>query len=266
MFAREIKEWIHEEVGVVASIGVAPNMSTAKIASDADKPDGLVVVRPDELREFLTPVPIEELHGVGPVTARSLKKRGIERAGDLVEADRHTLISEFGERGADLYDRAHGKDNREVTPKGLPKSLSRESAFTEPTTDMVTVERRVLMLAEAVTERATRKGALYRTIGIKVVTPPFDVNTRARSLSGPVDDPDLVERVVRDLLTEFEGERVRKIGVRVSNLEFGSAAQSNLDAWAGTSGSENEPDGDVVEDSTDEPANRSGQISLSEFE
>lgn len=265
-FVHEIKDRIHEEVGVIASIGVAPNMSTAKIASDAEKPDGLVVVHPEEIREFLAPVLIEELHGVGPVTARTLRERGIETAGDLVEADRHALVSEFGERGADLYDRARGKDDRAVTPKGVPKSLSRESAFAEPTTDMEEIETRVLTLAEAVAERATRKDALYRTIGIKIVTPPFDVNTRARSLSGPVDDPALVKRVVRDLLTEFEGERVRKVGVRVSNLEFGAAAQSNLDGWAGTSGSTSESDEAVEKSPTDEPDDRSGQISLSEFE
>lgn len=266
-FAREIKNRISEEVGVVASIGVAPNMSTAKIASDAEKPDGLVVVHPDELREFLAPVPIEELHGVGPVTARTLREHGIETAGDIVNADRHTLISEFGERGGDLYDRARGKDDREVTPKGRPKSLSRESAFTEATTDMEEIETRVLTLAEAVAERATRKDAIYRTIGIKVVTPPFDVNTRARSLSGPVDDPDLVERVVCDLLSEFDGEQIRKVGVRVSNLEFGSAAQSNLDGWAGATdaieSAEREPEPEP--ESSESANNREEQSSFSDF-
>ncbi len=263
-FARAIKERIQEAAGVVASIGVAPNMSTAKIASDADKPDGLVVVRPEEIGGFLAPVPVEELHGVGPVTARTLRERGIETAGDLAAADRRTLTEEFGERGADLYDRARGEDDREVTPTGRPKSLSRESAFTEPTTDMEEIETRVLRLATAVTERATRKDALYRTIGIKVVTPPFDVNTRARSLSGPVDDPDLVERVVRELLAEFDGERIRKVGVRVSNLVFGSAAQSSLDGWAEADDTTAEPDHSAATVETD--ADRSGQASLSEFE
>lgn len=265
LLARELKERIEEEVGVVASIGIAPDMSTAKIASDAEKPDGLVVVQPDEVREFLAPAPIEDLHGVGPVTARTLKDRGIETAGDLAAADRHALVSEFGERGADLYDRARGEDDREVTPTGRPKSLSRESAFVEPTTDTAEIEDRLLTLAAAVAERATGKGALYRTIGIKVVTPPFDVNTRARSLPGPVDDADLLERVVRELLVEFEGERVRKVGVRVSNLEFDSAPQANLDGWGGGNGSAVDAEGgETTADGSD--ANREGQASLSEFE
>jgi DNA polymerase IV (DinB-like DNA polymerase) len=240
-------------------------MSTAKIASDAEKPDGLVVVPPDAVAEFLAPVPVEELHGVGPVTARELRDRGIEVAADLADADRDGLIEEFGERGAALHDRARGVDDRLVTPKGRPKSLSRESAFPEATDDMDAIEKRVRTLAEAVADRASRRDALYRTIGIKVVTPPFEVNTRARSLPGPVEEPALLERVALDLLGEFEGERVRKVGVRVSNLEFASAQQTSLDGWDGTDDSKSalddrEPTPDEAE------GGRSGQVSLSEFE
>ena len=241
-YVRGLKTRIVEEVGVTVSVGVAPNMSTAKIASDYDKPDGLVVVQPDEVRAFLAPIDVEAVHGVGPVTARELRERGIETAGDLANADRHALLEEFGERGADLHRRASGVDDRPVTPRGRPKSLSRESAFAEPTDDHERVADRVRTLAEAVADRAGRKGALYRTIGIKVVTPPFDVHTRERSLPGPVDDPGLVEDVALDLLGEFDGEPVRKVGVRVSNLQFESADQANLDAWAeGGPGDESDP-------------------------
>lgn len=270
-FARRLKDRIAEAVGVVASVGIAPNMSTAKIASDADKPDGLVVVHPDEVREFLAPVPIEDLHGVGPVTARELRDRGIETAADLADADRHALVEAFGERGAALYRRARGEDDRPVTPTGRPKSLSRESAFAEPTTDAEAVESRIDTLAAAVADRARREDALYRTIGIKVVTPPFDVNTRARSLPGPVDDPALVERVARELLAEFTEERVRKVGVRVSNLEFGSVDQASLDGWAGSvdadpaAGAEAEAGPDRPGPDSDPPRSR-GQASLSDFD
>ena len=262
-FARGLKERIRDEVGVTASIGVAPNMSTAKIASDAEKPDGLVVVHPDEVAEFLAPVPVEELHGVGPVTARALRRRGIEVAAELAEADRRALIEEFGERGREFHQRARGEDDRPVTPTGRPKSLSRESAFADPTDDSDEVEGRVRTLAEAVAGRAHRKDALYRTIGIKVVTPPFEVNTRERSLPGPVEEPDLVERVALDLLSEFEGERVRKVGVRVSNLEFASAQQARLDGWDDADAADGR--GTVVDSGDPEPDPR-GQASLTDFE
>ncbi|WP_435332599.1 DNA polymerase IV [Haloarchaeobius sp. TZWWS8] len=232
--ARHIKQRIEREVGVVASIGVAPNMSAAKVASDHDKPDGLVVVRPEDLREFLAPLPVEEIHGIGPVTARTLRDAGIETAGDLATASRTELVDRFGERGGELHDRARGVDDREVTPRGLPKSFSRESAFGDPVTDAEPKREQVRTLAQAVADRAQREGALYRTIGIKAVEPPFEVNTRERSLSGPVEDAELLESTALDLLREFADVPVRKVGVRVSNLVFTEREQASLDAWPGT--------------------------------
>ncbi|MFC7323184.1 Y-family DNA polymerase [Halorubrum rutilum] len=237
-YARHVKERIEREAGVPASVGVAPNMSTAKVASDADKPDGLVVVPPGAVESFLAPLPTAEIHGVGPVTERTLAEMGIETAADLAAADPDRLADELGERGPELHRRARGDDDREVTPTGLPKSLSRESSLS-PTADEGTKRETVAALAADVARRTRERGCLYRTIGIKAVQPPYDVNTRARSLPGPVDDPDLVESVAFDLLDEFADDRVRKLGVRVSNLDFAESDQSTLggfDAGEGTGG------------------------------
>jgi DNA polymerase IV (DinB-like DNA polymerase) len=231
-FGEELKARIREEVGVTASVGIAPNMSAAKVASDFDKPDGLVVVRPGEVAAFFAPLDVEELHGVGPVTARELREAGIETAGDVADADPRALADRFGERGRALHRRANGRDDRAVEPQGDPKSVSSESAFVEATADPATKREKVRDLAAEVAERAAAKGALYRTIGIKVVEPPFSTNTRAKSLPGPVDDPALVEEVALDLLTEFETTTARKLGVRVSNLEFGENEQSRLGSYA----------------------------------
>jgi DNA polymerase IV (DinB-like DNA polymerase) len=260
-YARHVKDRIRREVGVPASVGVAPGMSTAKVASDHDKPDGLVVVRPGEVREFLAPLPVEAIHGVGPVTARELGDLGIETAGDLAAADPARLRDRFGKRGAELGRRARGEDDRAVEPRGRPKSLNRESAYAEATDDPETHRETVRGLAADVADRARRREALYRTIGIKVVTPPFDVNTRARSLPGPVEDAALVEEVALDLLDEFERETVRKLGVSVSNLSFSGGDQSRLDGW----------DGDAADAATDRDrqgreAARRGQSSLGDFE
>ncbi|UPM42021.1 DNA polymerase IV [Halocatena salina] len=247
VFARNLKARIHEEVGVPASIGVAPNMSTAKIASDHDKPDGLVVVTPDEIRPFLAPLDVKRLHGVGPVTARELRSMGIETAGALAQTDRHRLVDRFGARGGDIHDYARGHDDREVEPVGEPKSLSNESAFTEPTENPDRIRDRLLTLIKQVTTRTTQHNVLYKTIGIKVVTPPFDVHTRSHSLSGPVDDPALVERIVLDLIEEFEERPVRKLGVRVSNLSFVDADQASLDDWEQSPTESNDTDGTPVQ-------------------
>jgi DNA polymerase IV (DinB-like DNA polymerase) len=264
-FARELKMGIIEEVGVIASVGVAPTMSAAKVASDHDKPDGLVVVEPGEVQPFLAPLDVEEVHGVGPVTAARMREMGIQTAGDLAEADQATLESVFGERGRRVHRFARGDDDRAVEPRGKPKSLSRESAFAEATTDPERQRERLQTLAEAVAERANRRDVLYQTIGIKVVEPPFEVNTRARSLPGPVDDAALVEEVAADLFEEFAGEGVRKLGVRVSKLSFGDETQQQLSDIA--------PAGDDGVTEQSEPADDdptagtpSGQSTLWEFE
>ena len=275
-FARGLKDRIEREAGVTASVGVAPTMSGAKVASDHDKPDGLVVVRPDDLRGFLSPLDVEAVHGIGPVTASEMRSMGIETAGDLAAADPADIEARFGERGRRVYRFARGEDDRPVEPQGKPKSLSRESAFTEATANAGEKRERVRSLAADVAARASGKGALYRTIGIKVVTPPFDVQTRAESLPGPVDEPELLEEVALDLLGEFADDRVRKLGVRVSNLSFTDDEQASLDGWeadgaapepAGCSGAEatTREDGtdDTGEDRPDRPA--PGQRTLSEF-
>jgi DNA polymerase IV (DinB-like DNA polymerase) len=263
-FGRTLKTDIEREAGVVASVGIAPNMTTAKLASDADKPDGLVVVEPDQVKDFLAPMPVADLHGVGPVTARELYEMGLETAGDIAGAEETTLLDAFGERGRDLHAQARGEDDREVEPKGRPKSISSESAFVEATADPETKREKVRGLAEEVADRATAKGALYRTIGIKVVKPPFDIKTRARSLSGPVDDPDLVGAVALDLLGEFANDRVRKLGVRVSNLSFDDREQASLDAWESGESAEHEGSHDIRK--RHHERSRGGQADLSEFQ
>jgi len=266
-WAQDLKDTIESEVGVAASVGVAPTMSAAKVASDRDKPDGLVVVEPGTVREFFADLPVEDVHGVGPVTARELGSLDIETAGDLAAADPELLAERFGERGREIRRYARGEDERSVTPKGDPKSLSRESAFTNATAEMEAKCRQVRTLADAVADRAQRKGARYQTIGIKVVTPPFDVNTRARSLPGPVEEPELVSRVALDLLDEFDDDPVRKVGVRVSNLDFSAGEQANLDGFGGGTGSEkpvDTPTGSTDAETAEERADE-GQVGLGTF-
>jgi DNA polymerase IV (DinB-like DNA polymerase) len=268
-YARHVRDRIDREVGVPASVGVAPNMATAKIASDHDKPDGLVVVPPGEVRAFLAPLSVERLHGVGPVTARALRGMGVETAGDLADADPATLRDRFGTRGAQLHRRARGIDDRAVEPTGRPKSLARESAFREATDDDGSKREKVRALAAEVADRARSREATYRTIGIKVVRPPFDVNTRERSLPGPVDDPALVEEVALSLLGEFDGDAVRKLGVRVSNLSFADGEQASLSGWdapAGATGTDGDGPGAGDRRDTGRSGGRDGQARLGDFE
>ena len=264
-FARHVKERIVDEVGITVSVGVAPSMSAAKIASDFEKPDGLTVVEPGAVQDFLAPLDVAELHGVGPVTARALRDIGLETAGDVAATDPGPLIERFGERGRELYDRARGDDDRRVTPRGLPKSFSRESAFGEPVTSWEKKHERLGTLASAVAERARREGALYRTVGVKAVVPPYDVNTRERSLSGPVDDADLVCDIATDLFAEFADEPVRKLGVRVANLDFDAPDQTALSGFE-TDESSTESDRGLRTESGRGSSTESDRESTTEFD
>ena len=232
IFGRRLKRAIEDRAGVTASVGIAPTMSAAKVASDHDKPDGLVVVEPGGVASFLDPLAVEAVHGVGPVTARQLREMGIETGGDLAAADPARLESIFGDRGRRIVRVARGDDDRSVEPRGRPKSLSRESAFRTATTDPEAQRARLRALAEEVADRADRENALYATIGIKIVTDPYEIATRARSLSGPVADPELVRTVGLELFEEFAGASVRKLGVRVSSLSFTDNRQETLGAYA----------------------------------
>jgi len=265
-FGDHLRTRIEEDVGVVASVGIAPTMSAAKIASDHDKPDGLTVVEPGSVRSFLAPLDVAAVHNVGPVTARELRERGIETAGDLAAADPEVLAERFGERGRTIRAFARGEDDRAVEPVGEPKSFSRESAFTEATEDSERQRERVRALASDVAERATQRDALYRTIGIKVVTPPFSVRTRAESLPGPVEDPDLVAEIALDLLSEFSGAEVRKLGVRVSNLTFSAAEQATLDGFEDGPRRTDRSLTEFVDDGNGADSPVSGQTSLGDFE
>ncbi len=232
-YASGIKKRIQNEIGITSSIGVAPNMSAAKIASDYEKPDGWYLIRPSELREFLAPLDLEEIHEVGKETARELRERGIETAGDLAGADPDLLENLYGKRGVRIHRFARGEDHREVTPADPPKSFLRDSALSEPTSDLERITSIVKTLSEEVTDRARGEGALYRTIGIKVVTLSFEIHRRSQSLPGHVEDSDVVENIALELLEEFQDVEIRKIGVTVKNLSYEDQQQAGLSDWGG---------------------------------
>jgi len=230
-FTEELKAEVEEEAGLTASVGVAPTRSAAKVASDREKPDGLLVVKPGEVEDFFAPLDVEDIHGVGPVTASEFRDMGIETAGDLSAADPDALEERFGSRGREFYLVTKGVDPREVTPPDDPKSLSKEKSMGDATKDLDTKRRYVERLAQRVADRVEERDALYRTVGLKVVKPPFDVRTRERTFPGPFHDRELLREAALELLEEFGDAEVRKVGVRVSNLSFSEGDQSTLGEW-----------------------------------
>ena len=217
--ARRIKDTIHNELQLTASVGVAATKLVAKIGSDLRKPDGLVVVPPGEEAAFLAPLPISRLWGVGPQTAAALRDFGVATIGDLAAMDRSSLVRRFGKHGATLVDRAHGRDGDPVDDPDAAKTIGHETTFDQDTSDPDVLERTLLALAEGVSGRLRSAGVKAGTVTVKVRDSGFNTITRQRSLSEPTDLTEPIWRAALELARpEIRGKKIRLLGVTASHL------------------------------------------------
>lgn len=232
--ARELRAEIREEEGVTASAGVGPNKLVAKIASDRDKPDGQTVVRPGEVADFLGPLPVDELHGVGPKTADTLAERfDVETVADLRTVEAQRLVRAFGEtRGVSLHAKARGEGSAELEEQDR-KQLSRLTTLEADTREMADLRPVVRDLAGEVMDRLERRDWRYSTVTAVVVTGARDTRSRSRSFKTPIADRERFYRTAEDLLAGFLGEHpeveVRRVGVRAAGLE--KSGQRRLDDY-----------------------------------
>ncbi len=183
--ARRIKEEIRDELGLVASVGVAPNKFLAKLASDLDKPDGLVVVPTDAIEAFLEPLPVSRLWGVGTVSNRDLAEMGVYTIGDLRRLPEELLVSRFAKSAAHWARLARGIDDRRVVPDRDAKSISHETTFATDIGDAEVLRSWLLELTEQVATRLRRQGLRGKTVFIKVRYADFHTVTRSESLDAP---------------------------------------------------------------------------------
>src|SRR5712664_1292738 len=186
--ARRIKQRIRDELGLTASVGIAEVKFAAKIASDLRKPDGLVVVPAGGVREFLAPLPVARLWGVGPKTEEVLLRRGLKRIGDVAGSDRAQLERELGSLGPWLHDLANGIDDREVEPDREAKSVGAEETFEE---DLTSPEDLLPFLHEQALRVASRlrsAGLSAGTITLKVKYSDFQIASRQETLPRRTDD------------------------------------------------------------------------------
>jgi DNA polymerase-4 len=215
----KIKERIREETGCTASVGIAPVKFVAKIASDHEKPDGLVVVEPGRIEEFLHPLPISELWGVGPRTRSALADMGIRTIGAIARADRRLLASRFGLHGQHLHELARGRDERRVVPDWEAKSYSHEQTFPKDLTDGDLLEGILLDQAIRVSRRLRRDGVGGKTVELKLRYHDFSTLSRRLTLGGSTSDADEIYRVARHLFwSTWNEEPVRLVGVGVSGI------------------------------------------------
>jgi DNA polymerase-4 len=211
---------LSEELGLPSSWGVATNKLVAKIASDQGKPEGLVAVPPGEEAEFLAPLPVGELWGVGPVTGARLRRMGAATIGELADLDPNLLERAFGAHGRKLARRSHGVDSRAVVTQRTRKSVSQENTFSVDVSDSDALVAEIAAQSDRVAQSLRGHSQFARTITLKLRRPDFSTVTRSRTRDVATDDAAVIARVATDLFHQEwrRGEPIRLIGVQASNF------------------------------------------------
>jgi len=219
--ARHLQERLEAELSLTASIGLASNKLVAKIASGLEKPRGFVVVPHRREAEFLSPLPVEKLWGVGEVTAGSLHEMGVLTIGQLAELPAAQLEARFGRRGRYLYRQARGIDDSPVVVERAEKSISREVTFAKDVGDRRVLRKKLLSLSGSVARRLRRRGLRGRTVKLKLRYSDFQTISRQVTMEAPTDLEQVIfDQAARLLDKAWDRRRkVRLIGVGVSKFE-----------------------------------------------
>jgi len=227
--AEEIRASVRHHLGLSCSIGIAPSRAVAKIASDFKKPDGLTIVTPKALRDFLAPLPVRKIPGVGKKAEGLLFEMGIRTIGDLARQDIQNLIGRFGRSAIALHQLAHGIDESGVIDDQEIKSISRETTFDADTDDVEVLVSTLDLLIRGVCENLAEEQLRFKTLTLKIRYPGFITRSRSRSLSHFSGDAAVARSLVHALFREeYDGRKIRLIGIRLSSFEKPDAAQATL--------------------------------------
>ena len=227
---RRIQADIRDELGLVASVGVAPNKFLAKVASDLQKPAGFVVVPSDDVQAFLDPLPIERVWGVGKVALRRFHRLGVRTIAELRRLQREDVESMFGSFGVHVWRLSHGLDDRCVEPDRVAKSISHETTLAEDIDNHEVIEAWLLELADQVGRRLRRSRRFGRTVQLKVRFSDFRTVTRADTLVNPTNTTQEIFDAARELFRSriTNDVAVRLIGVGVSSLQQDEVARQKM--------------------------------------
>ncbi len=230
--AREVKTRIRDRLGLTASVGVASNKSVAKIASDLEKPDGFVVVRPGQEQDFLAPLPVSRIWGVGPKADEALARMGVRRVRELRAVEKGVLVRRFGTWGEQLFLLCRGVDERDVEEprEGGRKSVSAQSTFPDDLRRWADLEEALLALSERVAARARAKGLAGKTVTLRARYPDFRTVTRNQTLERPTRSTETLYRASAGLLEKLmrPGDAFRLLGVGLSGLTEKVVVQRGL--------------------------------------
>ena len=228
--AKKIKQSIRDRLGLTASIGIAPNKFIAKIASDLEKPDGLVIVEPEKMLDFLHPLPISKMWGVGKKTEAKLKALGIHTIGDLARLPQDAVVKKYGKAGLHFWLLANGMDDREVERDHAVKSVSLENTYLEDVADEKTIEETIFSIADNVSRILRQKKLKGKTVTLKIRLEDFSTFTRAQSYGSYFDSSQIISETSLKLFHNFDRQhkKVRLLGIAVSNLDNQNQQQLGL--------------------------------------
>jgi DNA polymerase IV (DinB-like DNA polymerase) len=227
--AVQLKQAIRTRVGITCSLGVAPSKIVAKIASGYQKPDGLTVVTPDEVRTFLAPLPVRKIPGIGGKTGAHLESLGITTIGDLATCDIRVLVGAFGRSAGLLREASLGHDDSEVVERDGVKSISKETTFAHDTDNPEEVAATMELLVREVAQALADEDLQFKTVTIRVRYVGFVSKTKAKSLLHYHNDEAAIRTSAGELLRElWEGKPIRRLGLRLSTLRYKDSRQQTL--------------------------------------
>jgi len=220
--AQKIKEEVKAKQKLTCSIGIGPNKLVAKIAADIQKPDGLTIIKPEQVEGFLSPLPVNRLLGIGRKTKEKMQTLGIKTIGDLAKYDVQRLIEVFGKNlGIYFHNASIGIDDEPVQERGEVESISRISTLKEDTRDLKVILEKTDQLCDEVHAKLAQQGLSFKSVGIVAIMADMSVHSRSKTFESPTNELEVIKKTVKELFEKFLNEselEARRVGVKVSNF------------------------------------------------
>lgn len=229
---KQMKVAVKQEVGATFSVGVAFNKLIAKIASDIHKPDGITVIRPEQVEHFLFPLSVDVLIGVGKKTVAKMSEIGIKTVGDLAKYDIQSLVDIFGKTlGVYFHNAANGKDDEPVQEAGEAESIGRIGTLKEDSRDLNFIMQKIDQQIDEIHAEFMQKNLIYRQVGIVAVMTDLSTKSRSKTIEKPAKDKETIHKAAQDLFEKYLNETelsIRRVGVRVARFMKEEPQQQQL--------------------------------------
>lgn len=224
-----IKSRVRKEIGLTISVGISYNKFLAKLGSDWNKPNGVMIITKDMIPEILFPLPISKIHGIGKKSRDKLNNIGVYTVEELYKLPQDFFVEYFGKFGIEIYERIRGIDKREVQVIRERKSVGREVTLRSDIKDKQELKRYLKEFSSEVSCYLKNKGLLGKTVTVKIKTSSFENHTKSKTLPNYIDDEENILKVACEVLdTIVFGDSIRLIGLTVSSLSDNSAVQMSL--------------------------------------